>query len=155
MRTSSIETRVLPGTPVAIMRATLTVADLPAWLGMAFGRTAATLGRRGMGPAGPPFARYHRLADERFEVEAGFPAAGPVGDDGDVIGAELPGGPAAVTVHVGPYDEMGPTYAALEVWISDHGFEADGDAWEVYFSDPQAQPDPDTWRTEVVQPYRG
>lgn len=154
MRTYDIETRALPETPVAMMRATLAVADLPAWLGTAFGRTAAALGRQGAGPAGPPFARFHRLADDRFEVEAGFPAVRAVDDDGDVVGATLPGGPAAVTVHVGPYDEMEPTYEAIATWIADHGFEPVGDSWEVYLSDPQSQPDPATWRTEVVQPYR-
>ena len=66
----------------------------------------------------------------------------------------LPGGPAATTVHIGPYDDMVAGYRAVAGWITDHGGEAVGDPWEVYFSDPTTQPDPATWRTEIVQPYR-
>jgi effector-binding domain-containing protein len=49
---------------------------------------------------------------------------------------------------------MEPAYQALASWVSEHGGELAGDAWEVYLSDPSAQPDPATWRTEIVQTYR-
>ena len=105
-------------------------------------------------PAGPPFARYHPLGEGRFEVEAGFPVAGPVEAAGEVVPSELPGGPVAVTVHTGSYDQMEPAYQALASWVADHGGQLAGDAWEVYYSDPAEQPDPAHWRTGVVQPYR-
>jgi effector-binding domain-containing protein len=94
------------------------------------------------------------LGDGRFEVEAGFPASRPVEGSGDVQPSELPGGQVAVTVHTGPYGQMEPGYQALASWVTDHGGEAIGGAWEVYFSDPSTQPDPATWRTEIIQPYR-
>ncbi len=139
--------------PTAVGRATLTVQELPSWLGRTFGAVARALGARGAGPAGPPFARYHRLGDDRFSVEAGFPAAAAIEAAGDVLPSELPGGRVAVTVHTGPYDQMEPAYQALSSWVTGQGGDLAGDAWEVYFSDPATQPDPATWRTEIVQPY--
>ena len=94
------------------------------------------------------------LGEGRLEVEAGFPVSSPIEPNGDVQPSELPGGQVAVTVHVGPYDQMEPAYQALASWVTDHGGELAGDAWEVYFSDPSTEPDPATWRTEIVQPYR-
>ena len=138
----------------AVARATLTVAEVGPWLGKTYGAVAALLAARQAGPAGPPFARYHMLGEGRFEVEAGFPASRQIEGNGDVQPSELPGGQAAVTLHIGPYDQMEPAYQALASWVSDHGGELAGDAWEVYFSDPSAEPDPATWRTQIVQPYR-
>jgi effector-binding domain-containing protein len=65
----------------------------------------------------------------------------------------LPGGPAAVTVDIGPYEQMAPAYRALTSWVSSHGGEPAGDPWEVYYTDPASESDPATWRTEIIQPY--
>ena len=154
MTTYEIETRTLTEQDTAVEYATLQVADIGPWLGKAFSEVASYLGRKGAGPAGMPFARYHPTGEDRFEVEAGFPASTPTGGEGEVEPSDLPGGLAAVTAHVGPYDAMEPAYAALRAWVHAHGGEPVGDAWEVYLSDPNANPDSATWRTEVVQPYK-
>lgn len=140
--------------PTAVMTAELDVSDIPQWLGTAYAAAAAACEAQGRQFTGPPFARYHRLGPERFVVEAGFPIAAAISDAGDVRGSALPGGEAAIAVHVGPYETMEPTYDAVISWVRDRGGEPVGDAWEVYLSDPQQQPDPATWRTRVVQPYR-
>ncbi len=154
MTTYEIETRTLIEQETAVECATVRVADIGPWLAKAFNEVASYLGRKGAGPAGMPFARYHHTSDDRFEVEAGFPASTPTNGEGEIEPSELPGGLAAVTVHVGPYDAMEPAYAALRTWVHAHGGEPVGDAWEVYFSDPDTDPDPSTWRTEIFQPYR-
>lgn len=154
MRTYDVEQRDLAEQQVAVERATLTVPEIARFLGTAYREVAAFLCLRGTGPAGPPFARFHRVGADRFEVEAGFPSAGGVAAADRVDVVTLPGGKAARTVHVGPYDEMEPAYAALTAWVRAHGGEPVGDPWEVYYSDPDEEPDPATWRTEVVQPYR-
>ena len=79
-----------------------------------YAAVAARLASEEAGPAGPPFARYRVLGDERFDVEAGFPALKPIVADGDVKASALPGGPAAHTVHVGSYDAMEPAYDRAE-----------------------------------------
>ena len=139
--------------PVAVVVATLDAAEIPAFLGGAFGEVAGVLGLEHLGPAGPPFARYHRLAHGRFAVEAGFPCLSDMEPTGRVQPAVLPGGYVAVTTHVGPYDEMEPGYTALAAWVSTHGGELAGDPWEVYLSDP-AEGDPSATVTDVVQPYQ-
>ena len=154
MRTYEIETRVVAEQPAAVVKTTIAVPGIAAWISGAYGATAAYLARQGAGPSGPPFARFHCVGDDRFEVEAGFPSTRVVAGDGTVTPATLPGGPVAQTVHVGPYDEMTPAYDGLLAWIRDHGGEPAGDAWEVYYSNPAVEPDPATWRTLIVQPYR-
>jgi effector-binding domain-containing protein len=138
----------------AVARATLPVAQIGPWLGRTYGAIIGLLAARQASPAGPPFARFHMLGGGRFEVEAGFPVSRPIEPSGDVQPSELPGGQVAVTVHVGPYDQMESAYQALASWVADHGGELAGDAWEIFFSDPATEPDPATWRTEIVQPYR-
>lgn len=154
MKTYEIEHSVLTEQPTAVMRATLSVPEISGFLGRAFGETAKVLGEQHAGPAGPPFARYHVLGDDRFEVEAGFPSLLTIVAAGDVEPSALPAGTVASTIHVGPYDEMQPGYAALLDWISENGFESAGDPWEVYFDDPSMEPDPKAWRTQIVAPYR-
>lgn len=149
-----IESRTLEVVDTAVEYATRDVADIGEFLGRAYGEVAAYLVRKGAGPVGMPFARYHPLGEGRFDVEAGFPASTPVSGEDEVEPSELPGGPAAVTMHIGPYDQSAAAYTALEKWIREHGGTPDGDAWEIYYDDPMSQPDPNQWRTEIVQPYQ-
>ena len=150
-----IDLRTLVEQDTAVEYATLPVAEIGPWLQRAFAEVASYLERKGAGPAGPPFARYRRLADGRVEVEAGFPASTPTSGEGEVEPSDLPGGTGATTVHVGPYDAAEAASAALRAWIRDRGGEPDGDAWEVYLADPGLAHDLTTWRTEVVQPFSG
>lgn len=152
--TYEIETRTLAEQDTAVEYTTLSATEIGPWLGKAFKEVASYLERKGAGPGGMPFARYHATSDNRFDVEAGFPASTPTAGEGDVEPSDLPGGLAAVTVHTGAYDAIGPTYEALRLWVREHGGEPVGDAWEVYLTDPDTQPDSGTSRTEVVQLYR-
>jgi effector-binding domain-containing protein len=140
--------------PAAVRTATLAVGELPEWLGQTFARVTGYLKAHSSYPDGPPFARYFKRADGRFEVAAGFPVRTPVEGDGDVQGVTLPGGSTATTMHVGSYDDMEPGYRAITDWIDTQNAEPIGDPWEVYFSDPGTQPNPAHWRTQIVQPYR-
>lgn len=149
-----IEQRDLTEQPAVVMRATLDVAEIGPFIGQAYGRIAAYIGEAGGAIAGPPFARYGRQGDTMtFSVEAGFPVGAPLPGTGDIEMLTLPGGPAAVTVHIGPYDAMEPAYEAVMAWVAERGTPSDLPR-EVYFSDPEQQPDPATWRTEVIQPFR-
>jgi effector-binding domain-containing protein len=154
MTTYEIEARTLTEQETAVEFATLPVAEIGPWLQTAFGEVATYLERKGAGPAGMPFARYRPAGADRFDVEAGFPASTPTSGEGNVEPSDLPGGLAAVAVHVGPYETMTPAYVAVRAWVAKQGGVPIGDAWEVYLTDPGANADPATWRTEVVQPYR-
>lgn len=153
MQTFQIDAESLEDQPTAVLRTSLAVADIPAFLGRAYMATSATLAKAEAGPAGPPFARYHVVGDGRFEVEAGFPATKPIAPDGEVQPGTLPGGDVATTMYIGPYEGMEPAYAALNSWIAERG-EPAGDPWEIYYDDPDDVPDPASWRTRIVAPYR-
>ena len=152
--TYEVHTTDLDELDTAVEYATLPVDEIGPWLGQAFADVAAYLERKGAGPVGMPFARYHRVDDATFDVEAGFTATTPVGGEGEVEPSDLPKGPAAVTLHVGPYDTVAAAYGALDAWIHEHGGEPAGDPWEVYLTDPMTEPDSAQWRTEIVMPYR-
>ena len=153
MTTYTVEMRTLNELDTAVEFATLSFAEIGPWLPKALGEVAHYLERKGAGPAGLPFARYHVRSDGHLDIEAGFPASTPTSGEGEVEPSDLPAGVAAVTVHVGPYDTIAPAYATLQAWIRDRGHEPVGDAWEVYLTDPGVDHDPSTWRTEVIQPY--
>jgi effector-binding domain-containing protein len=153
-QTYHVETRTFDERQTAVVLATLAAQEIGPWLGGAFEAVARYLSKWGAGPVGPPFARYHRTPDGRFEVEAGFVAITPVAGEGDVEPSDLAAGPAAVTVHVGGYGDVAAAYDALGRFVAEQGGVPDGDPYEVYLSDPRAEPDPASWRTEVVQPYR-
>jgi AraC-like DNA-binding protein len=72
--------------------------------------------------------------------------------EGDVLAETLPGGPAAVTIHSGPYDQLHAAYPALEEWIAANGFHPAGAPWEAYLNDPADHPNPQDWKTEVCWP---
>ncbi len=54
----------------------------------------------------------------------------------------------AVTLHAGPYSEVGEAYRAVMEWLSAHHMTVAGEAWETYLDGPDvAVP-----RTEVCVP---
>ena len=148
-KTFEITTEVVDEQPTVVADATLRVEAIGPWVRKVFGMIAAAVGSD---IAGPPFARYRMLGDEEFEVEAGFPVAGPVQVVGELRDSSLPGGTAAVTMHVGPYDQLGQAYEALSAWVSEHGGTPTGAPWECYLSEPDVPPE--RTMTRVVQPYR-
>ncbi len=154
MNTIDVRSITLDEQLTAVADAELPVAEIGPFLAKAYHAVATACGAQSVQLTGPPFARYHRLDEDRFTIEAGFPVAAAIDRDGDVRPSSLPGGPAAVIVHVGPYEQMVLTYDALVAWIKRHDGEPAGEAWEIYLSDPRHEPDPATWRTEIVQPYR-
>jgi AraC family transcriptional regulator len=114
--------------------------------------------QRGLALSGHPFTRYPQIGPGMVTMEPGMRISGSSGGAGaaveGVVEDMLPAGPAATTVHSGPYETLQQAYAALEVWIESHGFEAAGPPWEAYITDPGEHPDPKDWRTEVVWPIR-
>ena len=64
----------------------------------------------------------------------------PVGDGVEAV-AEVPGGLAATTVHVGGYDELPLAYATVLGWAHEHGHEPRGPVLETYLNDPRATPE--------------
>lgn len=149
MATGDVELVEHAARATAIVRGHVGTADIAAFLGGAFDEVVHVLATQHRHPAGPPFARYHPGADG-FDVEAGFPADGPVEPAGRVVAGELPGGPVACALYRGRYDGVGDTYGAVERWLPDHGYAPAGEPWESYLDGPEV-PEP---RTLVSFPAR-
>jgi CBS domain-containing protein/effector-binding domain-containing protein len=137
------------------MRSIRSIPQIGPWISAAFEEVAAVVASHDLGPAGPPFARFHDTGDNVVEIEAGFPCVAPIASDGRVEGATLPGGSVVTTTYVGPYDGIGEVHDELRMWVETHHGRAVGDAWEIYLDGPADEPDPMRRRTQVVQPYEG
>ena len=81
-----------------------------------------------------------------------MPLAAPAAAAGEMQPGVLRGGPVALGIHAGPYEQLPETYAAIEQWIEAGGWRAGGAPWESYVTDPAQHPDPADWRTEVYWP---
>ena len=149
-----IEVRELQPQSVVAVRVSVPVEAIPTIMGEVFGELYAYVGRAGLTPAGMPYARYHSFGTEEMDMEVGSPVAGPAEGQGRIVSGELPGGPAAVTWHIGPYDTIVAAYDAITAWMQEHGREPAGAPWEAYWSDPATVTDPAEYRTEVFWPIR-
>jgi effector-binding domain-containing protein len=129
----SVEAR--PEQHAAVVRATVSLDGLSAFLGAAFGEVGGVLAKQGLFPVGPPLGRY-RPVERGFEVEAGFPTTRAVVPDGRVEPIVLPGGDIAETVHIGAYERVPAAYGAVMEWLGETGRVVTGDPWEMYLDGP-------------------
>jgi effector-binding domain-containing protein len=157
---STVGIQQLRRRPVVSVRQTIPIADLTRAQGESLRLLWRLLRDRGVAPAGPPFVRYHTFGTTDTDVETGVPVADQIAGEGLVTSGELPGGPAAVTEHLGAHDKLGEAYQSIEKWLPGNG-ERSGPAWEVYHwidlsrePDPSTWPAPDQWRTHIVQPIK-
>lgn len=142
--------------PVRVM-----MAALPAAVDQGFPELFRWLGECAVRPAGPPFIRYLviDMAGE-LQIELGVPVGTKISNDGRVRSGVLPGGRYVVLRHVGPYDGLVASNAALLRWAEREGVAldswdtAEGTAWrsrvEHYLTDPSAEPDPAKWEVDVA-----
>jgi effector-binding domain-containing protein len=152
-----VTVKELPAQPVAATRTTTDLRRISAAISTGVHTLLDELGRRGIEPAGPLQVVYHATevldSETAAPVEICLPLAAPFEGSGEVYGTELAGGPAAVTVHRGPYAEIGPAYHTVSGWVQDHGHELAGGPREVYLNDPREVAEADLL-TEVQWPIR-
>lgn len=152
---STPEIVTLEPAATAVVRATLTLSELPGLFDSAFGSVAAAAGEQGVAIVGPAFAHYLRMpsdTDETFDLEVGFPTAGPITPTADVRASSLPGGPAGQLLYIGPYDALDQAYARLQAWLAEQGCATGETLWEFYLNEPTPDGDPNANETLVVWP---
>ncbi len=105
---------------------------------------------------GAPFAVYYNepFKPEDIDVEMGLPVTpeATVAESKGVHRRELPGGPVAYTIHVGPYSSIGAAYDALYAWIEEHGHKRTGPPREIYVVGPRQEVRSADYRTEIEVP---
>jgi AraC family transcriptional regulator len=158
---AEIQIRDLPTATTAAVRVWRTFADLGGAFPEFLPRIAARITQLGGEIAGPPYARYHVTHGANVDVEIGAPIAAAIAglapldevERGDVGESALPGGRAAVMVHVGPYPGLGAAWQRVQKLLAEGELEPASPGWENYVDDPSLVP-PDRLRTEIVIPIR-
>jgi AraC family transcriptional regulator len=152
--------------PVLLVRRRIKRSEIAATIGSVLPGIFQYAQQHGIALAGHPLTRYVEIGAGLLTIEPAMRvAASEKGASGaaaraaesagtGVVEHILPGGPAATTVHAGPYEMLHEAYAALEMWIESNGFHRAGAPWESYITDPVEYPDPGDWKTEVFWPIR-
>jgi effector-binding domain-containing protein len=139
--------------PTLSIRTRASAQELPQVLGQAFGAIAQHLCDLGEEPAGPPFTVYYNMDMQNLDIEIGLPVSKKLAGKDNIQASEIPAGKIATCVHIGPYSDMPPAYAALSEWIQANGYEVTGVAYEMYLNDP-AQTPPQELMTQIVFPLQ-
>ncbi len=95
------------------------------------------VGAMGAQATGAPFVAYYNMDMENLDIAAGFPVDRALPGGGGITVGVLPAGDYATCMHVGPYDQVGPAYAALTEFVQQQGRTPTGVAYEFYFNSPQ------------------
>jgi AraC family transcriptional regulator len=148
----SIRKTNLEAQTVLVKRKQIKPAEIAQVLGEMFQQVFLYAQQSGIVVAGAPFVQYLTMGREEWTIEAGFPVAGDANASGEIKTETLPGGPAAVTIHSGPYDKLREAHQAIHDWLTAEGLEGGGPPRESYITDPGAHPDPQDWKTEVIVP---
>jgi AraC family transcriptional regulator len=149
----SITTKQLSPQPVLVARRRVKQSEIAQAIGEALPLVFAYAQQHGIAVAGPPFARYPGMGPGLMTLDIGVPVAAlPDASGAEVRSDTLPGGLAAATLHIGPYDKLPEAVTALGEWIAAQGLTPSGGPWESYVTDPGNYPDPKDWKTEVIWP---
>lgn len=142
-----------PAQPTLVVRTRAPAQSLPQVVGQAYGAIMQYATQLGIQPSGAPFVAYYNMDLEDLDMEIGFPFAQKPTGKGDVLAGEIPGGIAAACLHIGPYNQLGAAYEALQKWMQANGYVPSGVAYEFYLNDPQATP-PAELQTQLVFPLK-
>ncbi len=157
--TYSVTKKELLPQPVLVVRRRVKRSEIAATIAEVLPRVFLYAQQNGIALAGLPFTRYVEVGPGLLTIEPGMRVAAsgqtPSNSDAEVVHDTLPGGPAAVTLHAGPYDRLHDAYVAIEEWMKAQGQAAGGAPWESYINDPGEYPDPADWKTEVIWPLKG
>jgi len=148
-----MEVRTTEEQSTLVIRTTTPVEKLSELMGAGYGEIVQFMGSAGAQPAGPPFAVYHNMDMSNLDVEIGFPVAAPTEGGGRIKAGTLPGGKAAVTLHVGPYGKIEEAYNRLTAFVKEQGLEPEAFCYEFYLNDPAETP-PEELKTEIYFPVK-
>lgn len=118
----------------------------------AFAELYACISEARSSPTGPPFLIASEPVGGAMEIEVGAPCRPVPAPASGLHRGQLEAGRAAVAVHRGPYEEIGPVYARLLTWVTDHGYEPAGRPREVYLNGPGEAASPADYMTQLIVP---
>lgn len=152
MPTSTVERKELEEQPILFIRRRIPFTQLQSSMGECFGTLYGYGQKEGLAIAGQPIARYVSTGAGLWTIDFAMPLLAPASGEGEMQAGVLPAGPVAFAVHMGEYDQLAETNAAIEQWIEDNRLRGNGPPWESYVTSPAEVPNPAHWRTEVFWP---
>lgn len=154
----TIESKQLEPQPIVSAERRIQRAEIPATIGKTLHQVFLFAQANGLAVSGPPFTRHPAPGLGLITIEPGVQITAaptepiPADANGVQVGT-FPGGPAAYTIHMGPYEKLQEAYAALDLWMTTNGHTPAAAPWEFYMNDPTNHPDPAEWRTDIYWPY--
>lgn len=119
-------------------------------MGELYGKLFSYLGSNSIQPSGAPFAVYYSYdPNGNTEFEVGVPVTASVKGNDEIKFKEYPAMKVISTLHVGPYENVGPVYEALKKYATDNKLETQQVSWEVYITDPSKETDPNKYQTLI------
>src|SRR6201993_5040545 len=115
--------------PTAVVAATTTWPEFPALGGQLLGEVGDCLHAGGIYRGCRNIMLY---LDSVPNVEIGVLLDQPCPLTGRVVASALPSGTAAMTVHRGPFGDVGAAHDAVLGWCAAHGHRANSTRWEIY-----------------------
>ena len=153
---TDVALRALAAQQVLALRGQAALEAIGAAATEAFGRLFTDLQRIGVAPAG---LRCRCITASRPRTARSTSSGASrcrrgLAGEGALEGRELAAVTAACLLHVGPYEEIGPSYGALASWLQAHGHLDAGAPREVYLVGPGHGVAPDGYRTEIQWPLQ-
>lgn len=131
-----------PARHLAVTRFSTTPDQISTHMAAAFGIVYGYLGRHGIEAVGAPYGCYLMTGPEKWEVRVGAEVDHAIRPEESVEPYTLPACESLSTVHLGPYDELGKAYEALEARAHELGVQLDPVMmWEEYLSGPEVPPE--------------
>lgn len=142
------EVRVVQLTPstIACARKRIRWSEIASNVRPLFDAVYAFLRTAPVKPDGHNVCIYHALSETEVEMETGVQVSAEFASGADIHCSATPGGRAATTSHIGPYDQLHRAYKALIDWCDAHDEKRSSHSWELYgdWTD-----DPTKLRTDV------
>ncbi len=134
---------------VVVRHRGISVAELAALFDRGYGAIAES----GAPITDPAVALYRGDPAASFDLELGFPLAGPLPGDlpssPRIEASTLPAGRAVLLSSFGPYDQLPQAWARLSASAEQFGVAPDCFC-EIYVSDPDVCTDPSSLRTDLL-----
>lgn len=147
------ELAVLRSHPSVSIRLRTTAEELPEVFAKGFTLIAGYIEKCNTEPAGDPFAIYYNLDIRDLDVEFGFPISVSLSGTDNIQTSQTPSGKSVTCLHIGPYNDIEPSYRALTEWVKNNGYEAAGISYEVYLNDP-VNTEPEKMNTQIYELIR-
>lgn len=127
--TVHVEIKQMKANPIAVVRRRARQDQLAQAIPDACGHVWKFVRASGYVGAGRHVAVY---LDGEINFECGVEATPAFVSGEDVYLSATPTGLAAHAVHIGPYQRMGETHAAIRDWCARHNHRFAGPSWEIY-----------------------